>query len=199
MNKEILAPGIVLYKECFDNTSKIVSLAKNLDYSQVNLDFRKVGVWGKREDELIYCTEDEREIWNTVNNKLNECLKDYMDIYHYSGIETEGISFLRYSDGEHFDFHLDENFDAPRTTSVTIYLNDNYDGGEMEFEHFNIKIKPSAGDIAMFSSAYPYRHRVTPVSNGIRYAAVAWYRWKTLINFYPQTDTQDRVPYKEIY
>jgi predicted 2-oxoglutarate/Fe(II)-dependent dioxygenase YbiX len=66
----------------------------------------------------------------------------------------------------------------PRTVSLSFYVNDDFDGGEIEFQHFNISHKPTAGDIILFSSSYPYMHRVKPVTDGTRYAIVNWYRYK---------------------
>jgi len=56
-----------------------------------------------------------------------------------------------------------------------MFLNDDFEGGELEFKEFNIKIKPEAGEIVLFSSGFPYMHQVNSVTKGIRYAVVKWY------------------------
>jgi predicted 2-oxoglutarate/Fe(II)-dependent dioxygenase YbiX len=53
---------------------------------------------------------------------------------------------------------------------VLIYLNDDYEGGEIEFVNFDIKIKPKAGTLIMFPSNYPYSHIAHPVISGTKYA-----------------------------
>lgn len=190
-----IAPGIEVYENCFENLDSILDTIKKFNFSYIDRENRKVGVAGSRKDELPLMDENFVEVWNTVENSINKCVEKHQENYHFNGIETEGISFLKYGLNNHFDFHLDENFDVPRTTSITVYFNEDFSGGEIEYEHFNIKFKPKAGSIAVFSSSYPYRHKVHPVTDGTRYAAVAWFRWKTLVNFYPQTETQDRKPY----
>lgn len=192
-----LAPGIELYSDCFDDIENLINIAKKLQYTKVDHTTRTVSAWGARKDELVRYDEETQYIWNMVNDKINECMEHYKNKYHFIDIETEGLMFLEYGVGNFFNYHLDENQDVPRTTSVTVYLNDDYDGGEIEYEHFDLKVKPKLGDIAIFSSSYPYRHRVNLVTKGVRYAVVAWYRWKSLINFYPKTETQDRVPYNK--
>jgi predicted 2-oxoglutarate/Fe(II)-dependent dioxygenase YbiX len=87
---------------------------------------------------------------------------------------------LRYGVGQKFDQHADDGSLYPRTVSMTAYLNDNYDGGELEYTHFGVSFKPSPGDVIIFPSNYPYQHRVVPVTGGLRYAIVNWFRWSSL-------------------
>jgi predicted 2-oxoglutarate/Fe(II)-dependent dioxygenase YbiX len=47
--------------------------------------------------------------------------------------------------------------------TVIVYLNDDYDGGELYFKNFDIKIKPKAGSIVIFPSVKPYIHESLPV------------------------------------
>ena len=52
------------------------------------------------------------------------------------------------------------------------YLNDNYEGGELFFDKLNLKIKPKAGDLYLFPSAYIYSHAAMPVISGTKYSIV---------------------------
>jgi predicted 2-oxoglutarate/Fe(II)-dependent dioxygenase YbiX len=58
---------------------------------------------------------------------------------------------------------------------MSFYLNEDYEGGEIEFGRFNLKIKPKANQMIMFPSNYIYNHTVHPVVSGTRYAVVAWW------------------------
>jgi predicted 2-oxoglutarate/Fe(II)-dependent dioxygenase YbiX len=55
-----------------------------------------------------------------------------------------------------------------------VYLNDDYEGGEVEFVNFGIKIKPQPGMLLLFPSTYPYAHIAHPVTSGVKYAIVTW-------------------------
>ena len=55
------------------------------------------------------------------------------------------------------------------------YLNDDYEGGEIEFRHSGIKFKPKAGSVLFFPSNFLYVHEVYPVTKGPRYALPNWY------------------------
>jgi predicted 2-oxoglutarate/Fe(II)-dependent dioxygenase YbiX len=56
-----------------------------------------------------------------------------------------------------------------------MYLNDNYEGGEIEFVNSGIKIKPEAGSIIFFPSNFLYVHEVHPITSGFRYSMPHWY------------------------
>jgi predicted 2-oxoglutarate/Fe(II)-dependent dioxygenase YbiX len=58
---------------------------------------------------------------------------------------------------------------------MSYFLNDNYEGGEIEFDHFNLKIKPKENQAVFFPSNYVYSHKVHPVTEGIRYSVVGWW------------------------
>jgi predicted 2-oxoglutarate/Fe(II)-dependent dioxygenase YbiX len=76
-----------------------------------------------------------------------------------------------------FHDHFDHASMYPRIVSASLFLNDDFEGGEFVFKEFNLTIKPKTGDILVFSSSFPYMHRVNPVKTGIRYAAVKWYEY----------------------
>ena len=62
-----------------------------------------------------------------------------------------------------------------RQMSMVAYLNDEYEGGELEFINFDLKIKPQKGSVILFPSAFPYAHIAHPVDIGTKYAMVTWF------------------------
>lgn len=88
----------------------------------------------------------------------------------------EGYSILKYRPGEEYKSHYDGGTMSGRTISALIYLNSNYEGGEIEFPHFGVKIKPEAGMMVLFPSNFAYRHIAHPVRSGTKYALVTWVR-----------------------
>lgn len=86
----------------------------------------------------------------------------------------------RYRSGMEYGLHVDNATMAEGTIrtdlSVTVFLNDatDYDGGELEiFSGFGpVKIKLPAGSAVVYPSST--LHRVLPVTNGERLAAVTW-------------------------
>ena len=108
---------------------------------------------------------------------IDGIIEDYRGRYSITPLISHHTVLLRYEPGNMFHNHYDAAPAYPRVVSVSMFLNDNFDGGELEFKEFNIKIKPEAGDVVIFCSAFPYMHQVHPVTKGIRYAAVKWYEF----------------------
>jgi hypothetical protein len=188
MNKIILAPGIVLYKSNPVVVKKLLdqvepALADNWKPAQgVNTETQSNEIVEARRcydfplSEHSY-SEPLQELYRSIDSWIQEKIDDYTSTYSVERIEKGPYIFIKYQYNDKFDWHVDDGKKYPRTVSVSAYLNDDYEGGEIEFNHFGISHKPSAGDIVVFSSSYPYMHRVKPVISGTRYAVVNWYRY----------------------
>lgn len=91
---------------------------------------------------------------------------------------------LRYEPGGWYRAHADsEIFLADRRSwakgidrdaSVLLYLNDDFEGGEITFLKFNYSYRPNAGDLVFFPSDHRYVHQAEPVGTGLRWVVVSW-------------------------
>ena len=114
--------------------------------------------------------------------------------FHAKSPVAGGTQLLIYKTGGKFVPHYDDsrgdqfngkNYtfrDAPeRCLTVLIYLNDDYDGGELRFNNLiqsdgqPLTIKPRAGDVIAFPPHEQYRHEVMPVTSGTRYNVSQWF------------------------
>lgn len=86
----------------------------------------------------------------------------------------EPYQALKYRENEEYKQHYDGTSESGRVLSAIVYLNDNYDGGHIEFPNFKIKIKPEKGMLIIFPSNYAYSHVAHPVTNGTKYSLVTW-------------------------
>jgi predicted 2-oxoglutarate/Fe(II)-dependent dioxygenase YbiX len=89
-------------------------------------------------------------------------------IYH------EPYNALKYRAGEGYKEHYDGGTELGRAISAVIYLNDNFEGGEIEFPNFKVKLKPEKGMLILFPSNYAYRHIAHAVTRGTKYSLVTW-------------------------
>lgn len=75
---------------------------------------------------------------------------------------------LRQPPGEHMQAHVDPIDDvgngSTREYAAVIYLNDDYDGGEINYVNLGISIKPAAGSLVIFKTGPKYLHEVLEVS-----------------------------------
>jgi predicted 2-oxoglutarate/Fe(II)-dependent dioxygenase YbiX len=109
-------------------------------------------------------------------NVVSSAIDNYKEIFKIEQEikNTEFYGLLRYSVGEQYGFHYDGGTGSKRSISVLIYLNDDYEGGELEFPNFKLKIKPKAGTLILFPSNYAYGHIAHPVTSGTKYVIVTW-------------------------
>jgi len=96
----------------------------------------------------------------------------------------ERSQLLKYTPGGFYDGHADsDHIHTPtgrwqkvldRDVSLLIYLNDEYEGGTLHFEHFDYTLRPKSGMLVYFPSDVRYMHTAQSVTAGVRYAVVSW-------------------------
>jgi hypothetical protein len=118
-------------------------------------------------------------VMQNVHNQFNMLLLATTNVYakKYNIHETfyhETYSLLKYSHGQEYTEHYDGATGIGRCISCIAYLNSDYEGGEIEFVNFGVKIKPQAGMLIIFPSNFAYRHIAHPVTSGVKYNLVTW-------------------------
>jgi Rps23 Pro-64 3,4-dihydroxylase Tpa1-like proline 4-hydroxylase len=83
----------------------------------------------------------------------------------------------KYPAGRAIGPHVDSyEGDSHRVLSAVLYLNNDYEGGELFFPNQNVKIKPEPGSVVVFPSVDPYYHQSLEVISGMKYAVPGfWY------------------------
>ena len=131
---------------------KHINLPKNLSLDN-NLNQKILYVINAIKEAHYLCSD-------TYTKVLN--IKKPTTINHYA--------INKYFPGESMGLHVDsyENSNEKRFT-ILIYLNDDYEGGEIEFPNQNIKFKPKAGSALIFPTQEPYAHKSYDVLDGFKY------------------------------
>ena len=96
----------------------------------------------------------------------------------------EAPDIMRYRSGGFYKGHADsENYDSEsaswkkiidRDLSLLLYLNDDFEGGELSFYTLRYQVWPRPGAAVMFPSDHRYVHQAETVTQGERYAIVSW-------------------------
>lgn len=116
-----------------------------------------------------------QNVHNQFNMLLLATTLSYAERYGlHETLTHEPYSMLKYRSGQQYHAHYDGSSETGRVISAITYLNDDYEGGELEFPNFNIKIKPQAGMLILFPSNFAYTHIAHPVISGTKYALVTW-------------------------
>ena len=115
--------------------------------------------------------------------RLTSALQDYRKTLAYDNdLPINGIielTALKYEEHGFYKFHTDHSPSTPRTLTCVILLNNDYEGGELEFcdtieRKSFLKIEPKVGRLIMWPSNFMFPHRVNFVSKSPRYSIVSW-------------------------
>jgi predicted 2-oxoglutarate/Fe(II)-dependent dioxygenase YbiX len=88
------------------------------------------------------------------------------------------VDLLKYEVGGKYEIHIDHHYQAQRTLTFILNLNEDYEGGDFIFynqDNTEMKrVKCKTATCIMFPSNFQYPHRVDPITKGTRYSIVAW-------------------------
>lgn len=110
----------------------------------------------------------------------HQCAMVYKALNKFTTFSADtNYQLLRYKPGQHFHEHVDHIVGHPswgrRQLSFLLYLNDDYEGGELWFPRQKLRLKPKAGDAVLFPSHYTHPHASLDVSRGVKYSVVTWF------------------------
>ena len=82
-------------------------------------------------------------------------------------------------DGVELKAHTDQYTDPSIRYATIIYINDDYNGGEIFFTNKNLELKPKPGSLLIFPGNDEFNHGVRHVQSGpIRYVLVGFIKEK---------------------
>jgi hypothetical protein len=198
MKKEEIAPGLIVYSDVIPNSLNLKNdieegvassglswlpayVAEATNDAKVNSKTRDTDSIGipynggvKELSGNVLSEIFKTSLGNIFFEHFHPVEQDYMSSYGIGWGWHDEYSVLRYGKGQHFTNHIDDHPNYPRRTSTVYYLNDDYEGGEINFPRFNITLKPKANQKIIFPSNYVFNHSVSPVVSGTRYAVVSW-------------------------
>ena len=124
---------------------------------------------------FISCDTDE-----TINGSGN-LITETRGATPFTKVSSEGVFEVTINQGatQSVEITADDNVIGRVKTRVVndelqLYLDDDYEGGELEFPNFNFKMRPRAGMLVYFPSDSRYRHSALAVTSGTRHAIVTW-------------------------
>ena len=120
-------------------------------------------------------------------NYLQNCVHLYIQKYPYVNEFSpwaciEDIVIQKYNPGGGFyQYHTERGNphypDATRHMVFMTYLNDVTDGGETEFFHQGVKIKPEKGLTILWGTDWTFTHRGVASPTQTKYIATGWYNF----------------------
>lgn len=117
----------------------------------------------------------------SIHRTLQDALKlvgvDYAKSLGLEYIEPRSISISKYKTGAFMGGHVDDYGEegAVPIMSAVIYLNSDYEGGELHFPGQDVLIKPKAGSVIVFPSKEPFYHESLLIRTGVKYMVSAFW------------------------
>jgi len=108
-----------------------------------------------------------------IKKYSNKVLKEHDEPFLYT---VEGFISL-WNTGSYSPLHLDNHHKFEYLShSTIIYLNDDYEGGEIYFPKLDFEYKPKCGDVIIFPcDSEEYLHGVKEVTQGKRMTIALWH------------------------
>lgn len=171
-----------LSKEECNSILEKYKLELNLRPAEVQFNGEKV-VNNKRKSSIAFIDN----IYE-IDERLKNTLKNLIQLKGYEVTGLGPYQFTEYKIGEYYDWHTDSSTEPDykdRFCSIVIQLNDTYDGGYLQLKDESgdntIQLDKGIGTMYIFYSNI--RHRVLPITNGVRYSLVNWVSLKKLNDF----------------
>ena len=123
-----------------------------------------------------YLNYTERKISQYGEYWLGRYREDCPDI-NYSMMSEypilENFVYRYYKSGDHYNWHVDKSHtDIQLKISLLLFLNDDFEGGELAFMNDDLKIKPKKGSVVFFPCGPYFLHSSTPILEGNKH--VVW-------------------------
>ena len=122
------------------------------------------------------------EVLKQYMDELYKCFIDYQNQWPFlksviKVVDVPGFNIQKYSRGDHF-----AQLHSERTTLDTLhrlfawmtYLNDVDDGGQTNFNHYGIKIKPETGKTLIWPAEWTHAHTGEILKSGTKYIVTGW-------------------------
>ena len=192
----VICGCIAIYKNLWPNPDETIDLINyQCDGFNGEVFYQKAETFG-RGDNQTHRTNRVLSLTNRADVSDNKALQSIHNQFYMmllattipyarkfnivEGLWHEGYNVLRYDEGEEYKIHYDSPTSMGRVMSAVCYLNDDIEGGELEFPYFGVKIKPEKGMLLLFPSNFAYAHISHPVTKGSKYALVTWIRDREL-------------------
>lgn len=122
------------------------------------------------------CFLEDLEKWQSIYRVIEEVARGASEWYGFEIRGVQAAQVSRYETGQFYNWHMDLGTEGTsgRKLSLSVELSDSasYEGGIMEFDNDYKPHDRQRGSAVVFPSYL--RHRVTPVTRGVRYSLVAW-------------------------
>ena len=125
-------------------------------------------IWSKRIVHAGSAPMEIRELGKQYIELVRNTIQEQFEIT--APLYTDILCFNRWRVGDMQHPHADDaNGFEWRKFGCVLYLNDDYEGGEIYFPNHGTSLKPKANTLAFFPGDAEFLHGVSEITSGIRY------------------------------
>ena len=171
-----------LPKDMLKNLIRVIDTLEfnpsTIDEGETNFDIRRTYV-----KPLNNTSKSMTEVhWNNIltgnfSGHIEKYFRDLKTFIPVVGSNIIDVQLLKYEDSGFYNYHTDHFASAPRTMTCLMFLNTDYEGGELCFRDINGEnewcIEKAPARMVVFPSNFLFPHTVKPVK-GKRLSIVAW-------------------------
>lgn len=165
----------IISNYCNSLETEIASIGGNIENDIAKYTRTSIVSW-------VYPNSESEWFYNKISNKIDDINNLYYNFEIY-GYEYMQYAYYNSYDGGNYKMHMDlllgphppNASSLTRKLSASILINDNFNGGELEFTYgkkYSEKVSMKSGDLIVFPSYM--MHQVNTVTQGIRNSLVVW-------------------------
>jgi len=169
--------------DCFEKASKlnIPHIRNDMVRSDNQADFTELATLSNNEIDIAHFSPLVEEFFNTLGNSIDKYKED-IKLLDIPAMRWYNMLVQRTIADESEAYHKwhCENAgrkDADRAMVYTLYLNDDFEGGETEYLYQKYRCKPETGKLVIFPASYTHIHRGGLLMSGTKYIATGWTFW----------------------
>lgn len=171
--KDIIDRILNEYKEnFFDRDSHHNKISRHLGELDVSSSYIINQSNSYERQKLVIEIKDQVEV-------LIEEYKKHILPYNLPIAECSPFSLRQMHEGDYYKEHDDDGVGSATGShkiTVSVCLNEDYEGGEFTFFQESLIYKLNKGDVLMFPSSFQYPHGVKEITKGTRYQLILWLR-----------------------
>ena len=152
----------------------IVNTAENFDIWDT---VQQTDIWKNRVSDPDKLIKNTPEVYNIISEIQNRFLTKVSEFYNVK-VQAPSPFIARWFVGNVQPPHADKTNYPNYDIGSVIYLNNEYEGGEIYFPQHDIEIKPIAGNAFAFPGDEHYMHGVKEITSGCRYTLPVF--WKVI-------------------
>ena len=139
--------------------------------------FENHDVLVSRKDQTLHHPKASEKVLSLIHEGCTRYIKEFgLDFYYF---KSDRVKIQKTEPGGGFHhWHCEDSQPDIRVTTRklvwTLYLNDVEEGGETEFLHQSLRVKPEKGKLAIFPASFTHMHRGNPPLSNTKYIATGW-------------------------